>query len=451
MTAPAMDINGGGADLTAKYQKLATEYAKLRAQSAVLKKGLLEEQERSQSLQDQINQRETSLRKGEGEMEAVLFRNQQLAKRVNLLQEEAEAAAKGKKGGRWSRRETRDSSHDGGKEGHRTGADSAEAVINEELVAKITENANLRMKLGDIETTFEATVQALRERCEELEKEKLELGCGVKARESEASSEVAALREEKVEAEKRVEAGLKNLHQKEEKITLLQVQLETALERVSALELEAQPLKTNEVGCQFAFVEEGAEEVKETELREKESMKRRLEQAENRCREAEKEREHWKLEAQLGGLRLERAKEGESGLEGKENSDLEEVLAAREDELKGVWESRIEELVGSRLLADSKAVALSLELEAATARLLHRRREGERMEEESARLERQEGRLREEAATTAASYEAQLSVMSEHLASMNSRLAEQEDEIQQLRHQLTEQGQGGVGKKKGKK
>ena len=119
----------------------------------------------------------------------------------------------------------RDSSHDGGKEGHRTGIDSAEAVnimwkilqtisqhnsylkvINEELVAKITENANLRMKLGDIETTFEATVQvttklcfqkkfwwslfyfqALRERCEELEKEKLELGCGVKARESEAS------------------------------------------------------------------------------------------------------------------------------------------------------------------------------------------------------------------------------------------------------------------------
>ena len=32
-------------------------------------------------------------------------------------------------------------------------------MINEELVAKITENANLRMKLGDIETTFEATVQ----------------------------------------------------------------------------------------------------------------------------------------------------------------------------------------------------------------------------------------------------------------------------------------------------
>ena len=38
-------------------------------------------------------------------------------------------------------------------------------------------------------------------------------------------SEVAALREEKVEAEKRVEAGLKNLQLKEERITLLQVKL----------------------------------------------------------------------------------------------------------------------------------------------------------------------------------------------------------------------------------
>ena len=36
------------------HQKLATEYAKLRAQSAVIKKGLLEEQDRSTALQDQV-------------------------------------------------------------------------------------------------------------------------------------------------------------------------------------------------------------------------------------------------------------------------------------------------------------------------------------------------------------------------------------------------------------
>merc|ERR1719187_2219832 len=104
MTSP-MDIGGGGGpELTAKYQKLATEYAKLRAQSAVLKRGLLEEQDRSAGLEDQVHQRDTALRKAESEMEAVLFRNQQLAKRVNILQEEAEAAqTKGKRGSRWRR------------------------------------------------------------------------------------------------------------------------------------------------------------------------------------------------------------------------------------------------------------------------------------------------------------------------------------------------------------
>merc|ERR1712013_890213 len=162
----------------------------------------------------------------------------------------------------------------------------------------------------------------------ELEKEKLELGCGVKARESEASSEVAALREEKEEAEKKVLAVMKNMQQKDERITLLQVQLETALERVSALEEEAKPHKTEEVGCQFAYIDEGEEEIKETEFRERESMMKRLEQAENRCREAEKDRGHWKLEAQLGGLRLEKAKEGDSGMTDKENIDLQPLQPA---------------------------------------------------------------------------------------------------------------------------
>ena len=71
-----------------------------------------------------------------------------------------------------------------------------------------------------------------------------------------------------------------------------QVQLETALERVSALEEEAKPHKTEEVtllsqlddgkqifnnlssayfqvGCQFAYIDEGEEEIKETESRER--------------------------------------------------------------------------------------------------------------------------------------------------------------------------------------
>jgi hypothetical protein len=41
-------------DLSLKYQKLATEYAKLRAQVVVLKKGVLDEQERNNLLTEQV-------------------------------------------------------------------------------------------------------------------------------------------------------------------------------------------------------------------------------------------------------------------------------------------------------------------------------------------------------------------------------------------------------------
>lgn len=49
-------------------------------------------------VQDELKQKEQSLRKVEQEMDSLSFRNQQLAKRVELLQEELLATeAKGKK------------------------------------------------------------------------------------------------------------------------------------------------------------------------------------------------------------------------------------------------------------------------------------------------------------------------------------------------------------------
>lgn len=49
--------------------------------------------------QEQLKQRDQSLRKQEQEMDSLSFRNQQLTKRVELLQEElAVSEAKGKKG-----------------------------------------------------------------------------------------------------------------------------------------------------------------------------------------------------------------------------------------------------------------------------------------------------------------------------------------------------------------
>eukprot|EP00092_Neocalanus_flemingeri_P001824 GFUD01001945.1.p1 GENE.GFUD01001945.1~~GFUD01001945.1.p1 ORF type:complete len:437 (-),score=153.35 GFUD01001945.1:110-1420(-) len=430
-----------GPDLNTKYQKLATEYAKIRAQMTVLKKGLVDEQDKSSILGDQVHERDTQMRKQTSEMDAVLFRNQQLAKRINLLQEEAEAAASKKGKSRWKR------DRSGSKERHsenRLAVDSAEQVINEELVAKITENAELKVKLNDIETQHTANTQALKLRIEDLEREKVELSSGVKVRETEASNFANDLKFETSQLNKKIEYLEKDVVEKNDKIVTLQVQLESIMDKCDALEKNATPVKTSDVSTQYMFVDEALEEVKESEKRERDSLAHRLEINLSKIKDLEKDREHWKLEYQLMQIKMEKVKQESGPTSDVTNLELDEVMALREEELKSVWETKIGDLIASRLMADSKAVAYYLELEALTARLYNKKREGEKLSREASTARQEEDKVRVEIAVTQENYESQLSVMSDHLASMNSKLAQQEDLIAQLKFEQK-------GGKKGKK
>jgi len=432
-----------GPDLITKYQKLATEYAKIRAQMTVLKKGLVDEQEKSTSLADQVHERDTQIRKQGSEMEAVLFRNQQLAKRINLLQEEADAVASKKGRSRWKR------DRSGSKERHgqnnSLGVDIAEQVINEELVAKITENAELKVKLNDIETQHAANTQALKLRIEDLEREKVELSSGVKVRETEASNFANDLKMETSQLNTKIEYLEKELVDKNDKIVTQQVQLESIMERCDALEKKTAPVQSSDVATQYTFVDEALDEQKAGEERERQSLAQRLESNLAKIKDLEKDREHWKLEYQLIQIKMEKLKQ-ESSPPASEisNMELDEVMALREEELKSVWEAKIDELISSRLMADSKAVAYYLELEALTSRLYNKKKEGEKLSREASTARLEEDKVREEIATTKENYESQLSVMSDHLASMNTKLAEQEDLILQLKF---EQKSGKKGKK----
>uniref|UniRef100_K1PYE2 Protein phosphatase 1 regulatory subunit 21 n=1 Tax=Magallana gigas TaxID=29159 RepID=K1PYE2_MAGGI len=80
-----------------KYQKLATEYAKLKAQIPVLKKAYLEEQAVCNDLKEKLKECEQSIRKYEQEVDSLTFRNQQLSTRVLFLQEELDQAETSKK------------------------------------------------------------------------------------------------------------------------------------------------------------------------------------------------------------------------------------------------------------------------------------------------------------------------------------------------------------------
>lgn len=65
-----------------------SHFAQMRAQASVLRKAVVEEQTRNSELRDILKEREQSLRKAEQEMDSLTFRNQQLTKRVTVLQDE---------------------------------------------------------------------------------------------------------------------------------------------------------------------------------------------------------------------------------------------------------------------------------------------------------------------------------------------------------------------------
>uniref|UniRef100_A0A674PQA5 Protein phosphatase 1 regulatory subunit 21 n=1 Tax=Takifugu rubripes TaxID=31033 RepID=A0A674PQA5_TAKRU len=144
-------------DLQTKYSKLAQEYSKLRAQNQVLKKAVVDEQANCVSLKDQLKQRDQSLRKQEQEMDSLSFRNQQLAKRVELLQEElAVCEAKGKKG-----KGDSPSQH----------ALETKNVFDEDLQKKIEENERLHIQFYEADELHKRQEAQLRARLQELERE----------------------------------------------------------------------------------------------------------------------------------------------------------------------------------------------------------------------------------------------------------------------------------------
>ncbi|XP_005151901.2 protein phosphatase 1 regulatory subunit 21 [Melopsittacus undulatus] len=145
------------AELQGKYQKLAQEYSKLRAQNQVLKKGVVDEQANSASLKEQLKMKDQSLRKLQQEMDSLIFRNQQLAKRVELLQDElALSEARGKK----SKKSAESSSQL---------SQEQKSVFNEDLQKKIEENERLHILFFEADEQHKRLEAELRTRLEVLE------------------------------------------------------------------------------------------------------------------------------------------------------------------------------------------------------------------------------------------------------------------------------------------
>nr|XP_029730215.1 protein phosphatase 1 regulatory subunit 21-like [Aedes albopictus] len=127
-----------------KYQKLAAEYSKLRAQASVLKRAVLDEQSKSAALRESLKEREANLRKSVQEVDSLGFRNKQLERTVASLQLDLEELRKANTKGHKSKNS---SSINDSIAGPMTPADTQ--VIREDLAKKIVENSQLMMQMED--------------------------------------------------------------------------------------------------------------------------------------------------------------------------------------------------------------------------------------------------------------------------------------------------------------
>ncbi|NWZ38777.1 PPR21 phosphatase, partial [Brachypodius atriceps] len=136
---------------------LASLVFQLRAQNQVLKKGVVDEQANSASLKEQLKIKDQSLRKLQQEMDSLTFRNQQLAKRVELLQDElALSEARGKK----NKKSVESSSQL---------SQEQKSVFNEDLQKKIEENERLHILFFEADEQHKRLEAELRSRLDVLE------------------------------------------------------------------------------------------------------------------------------------------------------------------------------------------------------------------------------------------------------------------------------------------
>ncbi|KAG7154385.1 phosphatase 1 regulatory subunit 21-like [Homarus americanus] len=176
-------------DIQAKYQKLAAEYSKLRAQNQVLKKAVVDEQGKTAQLNDFVKSRDQLLRKADQENDSLSFRNQQLTKRLTLLQEDLDEIQTKSKRGRGKGESVVD------------GAAVDNTVFTEELQLKIQENARLQSELSEIETTYRRRYSELETQLDTAKRETQKQKELFELREKSAQGAVEQLETERVRQE----------------------------------------------------------------------------------------------------------------------------------------------------------------------------------------------------------------------------------------------------------
>lgn len=142
----------------------------VRAQANVLKKAVIEEQTRNTDVRNQLKEKEVELRRADQEIDSLTFRNQQLTKRITVLQEELDKAQNKSKKGKSKVPENNS----------QIPAAPPNNILDEEFQKKIVENAELLSQISDKNSEIESLderIQQLEYKLDYSERSKVELEC----------------------------------------------------------------------------------------------------------------------------------------------------------------------------------------------------------------------------------------------------------------------------------
>ncbi|XP_015588783.1 protein phosphatase 1 regulatory subunit 21 [Cephus cinctus] len=423
------DVNG---QLQTKYQKIATEYSKIRAQANVLKKAVIEEQSKNGELREQFKEKEVKLRRAEQELDSLTFRNQQLTKRVTVLQEELDSVQnKGRKGR--------------SKSSESKAAQSpiaANRILDEEFQKKIVENAQLLSQIIDKDNEIEylhERVQQLEYKIESYEKLKSEMEC-------KSVDIIKKLEKEKAELERKLNSK-QNVENPElcSNSEIKSSQSGDYVSKSSVLVLSS-PLPTqNSRNERKPTVEVTPLEEKNDELKIAKLF------------DLEKELSRWKAQYNILKIKYDEleAMNNEQNAHNQLDTDslapkeitnmigrlntpfpIPEEIEAREAKIKDYFIREIDNLVNEKHLCHVKNLSIAANTEVMNVHLDTSEAKREKCEAFLLETLSKWRNLQEDKEEQEGNYKAQLSTMSEHLANMNDKLIQQTEEIQQLKFEL---------------
>lgn len=356
METPSSDV---------KYHKLATEYSKIRAHANVLKRALLEEQNKSAGLRESLRQKDTSLRRFEQEVDSLGFRNKQLEHRVASLQEDLDRESKQKQPNKNSKiTKTKSSAVD-------TANDIAsDKLFVEEFQKKILENSQLVSLVAD----KNAEMEMQGNRIAELEQQLSDIGV------------------QRAECERNLRKEIDNLLAKNSS-------LETKLTDGASI-----------IGSDDALSVSESEHTP-THL---------LNSNDERISKLEREIFHWKTKYEL----LEKGNAMEISTEN--NTKIGATLAdntTKDSTLYNHFNKKLEDLFEQKCLAQSKAINMTVECESLQKNLKILQSKLSQNELQFVESQRNWQISEEDLATTRINYEEQISVLTEQVISLSEQLA----------------------------